>query len=288
LLTYGHGEVLRHKNFEQFTLEELEEARLFMERSRWRLGQRQTRRMRPAHHGRLPDVRRTLRASMRTGGEPLVLLRRMPRQKPRPLVIICDISGSMNVYSRLLLHFVHTVANGMGNVETFVFATRLTRITRQLARRDVDAALRDVTALVRDWSGGTRIGESLRTFNRTWARRVLGDGAVVLVISDGWDRGDSAMLAAEMDRLHRNTHRLIWLNPLLGQKDYRPVTIGMRTALPYVDDFLPAHNLDSLLALGKLLESIGDQPRTDIGARKSLFRGRAVPRHGHQGALGLG
>ena len=146
------------------------------------------------------------------------------------------------------------------NVETFVFGTRLTRITRQLARRDVDEALAQVTKSVQDWSGGTRIGESLRTFNRQWARRVLGRGAVVLIISDGWDRGDVRVLAEEMARLQRNCHRLIWLNPLLGQEDYRPVTAGMRAALPYIDDFLPANNLDSLFALGTRARSDGRRP----------------------------
>ncbi len=174
-------------------------------------------------------------------------------------MILCDISGSMSLYSRLLLHFVHTVSNGLTNVETFVFATRLTRITRQLARRDVDEAIQDVTRSVQDWSGGTRIGDSLRTFNFRWARRVLGRGAVVLIISDGWDRGDVRILADEMARLQRNCHRLIWLNPLLGQQDYRPVTAGMRAALPYIDDFLPANNLDSLFALGRALEAIDDR-----------------------------
>jgi uncharacterized protein with von Willebrand factor type A (vWA) domain len=217
-----------------------------------------TRRLRASRHGHALDLRRTLRESLRSGGEPITLRRREFRRKPRPLVIICDISGSMSLYSRLLLHFVHTVSNGLSNVETFVFGTRLTRITRQLARRDVDDALTLVTRSVQDWSGGTRIGESLRTFNRRWSRRVLGHGAAVLIISDGWDRGDVRILGEEMARLQRNCHRLIWLNPLLGLEDYRPVTAGMRAALPYIDTFLPANNLDSLIALGKALEAIRD------------------------------
>jgi uncharacterized protein len=257
--TYSREEALRRKDFEDFTWDELQEARALMERTHWRLGERETRRLRPARHGRDLDLRRTFRRSLRTGGEPLVLARRARRWKPRPLVILCDISGSMSVYSRLLLHFVHTVANGLQNVEIFVFGTRLTRITRQLARRDVDEALRDVTRIVQDWSGGTRIGDSLRTFNYRWARRVLGRGAVALVISDGWDRGDVRILGEEMARLRRNCHRLIWLNPLLGQDDYRPVTAGMRVALPSIDDFLPANNLDSLFALGRALEAVDDR-----------------------------
>jgi len=258
---YSREEVLRRKDFEEFTWEELQEARALMERARWRLGERQTRRLRQARRGRELDLRRTIRRSLRTGGEPIELARRARRWKPRPLVILCDISGSMSVYSRLLLHFVHTVANGLENVETFVFGTRLTRVTRQLNRRDVDQALRDVTRSVADWSGGTRIGDSLRAFNFRWARRVLGRGAVALIISDGWDRGDVRALAGEMERLRRNCHRLIWLNPLLGQEDYRPVTAGMRAALPFIDDFLPANNLDSLLALGQALEAMGEGRR---------------------------
>jgi uncharacterized protein with von Willebrand factor type A (vWA) domain len=257
--TYSHEELLRRKDFEEFTYDELQEAQALMARLRWRLGLRVTRRLRAARHGHTLDLRRTLRESLRSGGEPITLRRRQFRRKPRPLVIICDISGSMSLYSRLLLHFVHTVSNGLSNVETFVFGTRLTRITRQLARRDVDEALTLVTKSVQDWSGGTRIGESLRTFNRRWSRRVLGRGAAVLIISDGWDRGDVRILEEEMARLQRNCHRLIWLNPLLGLEDYRPVTAGMRAALPYIDTFLPANNLDSLIALGKALESIGDE-----------------------------
>jgi uncharacterized protein with von Willebrand factor type A (vWA) domain len=259
--SFSHEEVLRRKDFENFSYDELQEAKELMARTRWRLGERRTRRLRPARHGEHLDLRRTLRYSLRSGGEPAVLARRRPRRQPRPLVIVCDISGSMSLYSRLLLHFVHTVSNGLANVETFVFGTRLTRITRQLARRDVDQAIRDVTASVQDWSGGTRIGESLHAFNRLWARRVLGRGAVVLVISDGWDRGDVRVLREEMARLQRNCHRLIWLNPLLGQDDYRPVTAGMRTALPFIDDFLPANNFDSLLALGRALEAVDDRRR---------------------------
>ena len=257
--TYSYDEQLRRRDFEDFSWDELRDAREMMSRARWRLGERQTRRRRPARHGRHLDLRGTLRRSLRSGGEPITLARRELRRKPRPLVILCDISGSMSLYSRLLLHFVHTVSNGLENVETFVFGTRLTRITRQLARKDVDEAIYQVTKSVQDWSGGTRIGESLHAFNQLWARRVLGRGAVVLIISDGWDRGDVRVLGEEMARLQRNCHRLIWLNPLLGHDEYRPVTAGMRAALPYIDDFLPANNLDSLFALGRALEAIDDQ-----------------------------
>jgi uncharacterized protein with von Willebrand factor type A (vWA) domain len=162
----------------------------------------------------------------------------------------------MDRYSRLLLQFVHTVRHAVGNVEAFVFGTRLTRITRQLRHREIRAALDDVSASVVDWAGGTRIGESLHAFNLLWARRVLGRGAIVVIISDGWDRGDIDLLSREMERLQRSAYRLIWLNPLLGSAGYRPQTVGMKAALPYIDNFLPAHNLKSLVQLAALLQSI--------------------------------
>jgi uncharacterized protein with von Willebrand factor type A (vWA) domain len=251
-------EQLRTKDFENFTWEEVQEAKRLMSEMRWDLGQRPTRRKRPVRSGSYPDLRRIVRRNMKYGGELMELTWREIKYKPRPLVIICDISGSMSLYSRLLLHFIHTISNGLRNVEAFVFGTRLTRITRQLRKRDVDDAVRDVSQLVQDWSGGTRIGDSIHLFNHQWAKRVLGRGAVVLLISDGWDRGDAHVLRAEMDRLQHSSHRLIWLNPLLGSPDYRPLTQGMKTALQYIDDFLPAHNLDSLIDLGNSLSNVDD------------------------------
>ena len=184
----------------------------------------------------------------------------------------------MSLYSRLLLHFIHTISNGLMNVEAFVFGTRLTRITRQLKRRDVDDAVRDVSKSVQDWSGGTRIGDALHSLISKWARRVLGRGAVVLVISDGWDRGEAGVLEVEMDRLQHSCHRLIWLNPLLGSPDYRPLTIGMKTALPYIDNFLPAHNLDSLIDLGNLLGTIDDsRPLRSVAVRRKAAAMWAKP-----------
>ena len=256
---YSAIEQLRKKDFEDFTWEEVQEAKRLMAEMHWNLGLRKTRRTTPAHHGSYLDLRRMVRHNLKHGAEMIELTWRETKRKPRPLVIICDISGSMSLYSRLLLHFVHTISNGLLNVEAFVFGTRLTRITRQLQKRDVDDAVRDVTKVVQDWSGGTRIGDALHYFNFIWARRVLGHGAVVLIISDGWDRGEATVLKAEMDRLRRGCHQLIWLNPLLGSPDYRPLTIGMKTALPYLDNFLPAHNLDSLISLGRLLSTIDDQ-----------------------------
>jgi uncharacterized protein with von Willebrand factor type A (vWA) domain len=174
-------------------------------------------------------------------------------------VVIADISGSMERYTRLLLQFVYSLGRGLHQrVEAFVFSTRLTRITHQIRERDVEGAFQRIARLVPDWSGGTRIGEALQTFNYDWSRRVLGQGAVVLLISDGWDRGDPALLGTEIARLQRSCHRLIWLNPLLGSEQYEPLTRGMQAALPYIDDFLPVHNLASLEDLASLLQCSGE------------------------------
>jgi uncharacterized protein with von Willebrand factor type A (vWA) domain len=266
---YSAIERLRKKDFENYSWEEVQEAKRLMAEMRWNLGMRPTRRKTPARKGSYPDMRRLVRRNLKYGAEMIELTWRETKRKPRPLVIICDISGSMSLYSRLLIHFIHTISNGLMNVEAFVFGTRLTRITRQLKRRDVDDAVRDVSKTVQDWSGGTRIGDAIHFFNHKWARRVLGRGAVVLVISDGWDRGEAGMLQTEMDRLQHSCHRLIWLNPLLGSPDYRPLTIGMKTALPFIDNFLPAHNLDSLISLGNILASIDDsRPARDAFTRR--------------------
>jgi uncharacterized protein with von Willebrand factor type A (vWA) domain len=266
---YSAIERLMRKDFENFTWDEVQEAKKLMAEMRWKLGMRRTRRKAPARSGSYPDMRRIVRRNLKHGAELLELTWREIKYKPRPLVIICDISGSMSLYSRLLLHFIHTISNGLMNVEAFVFGTRLTRITRQLKKRDVDDAVRDVSKTVQDWSGGTRIGDALHLFNHRWARRVLGRGAVVLIISDGWDRGDASVLQVEMDRLQHSCHRLIWLNPLLGSPDYRPLTIGMKTALPFIDDFLPAHNLDSLINLGNILSTIDEsRPERSVATRR--------------------
>ncbi len=276
---YSAIEMLRKKDFENFTWEEVQEAKRLMSEMHWHLGMRPTRRKAPARSGSYPDMRRIVRRNLKHGGELIELTWREIKLKPRPLVIICDISGSMSLYSRLLLHFIHTISNGLLNVEAFVFGTRLTRITRQLKRRDVDEAVRDVSKSVQDWSGGTRIGDALHFFNQKWARRVLGHGAVVLIISDGWDRGEAGVLEVEMDRLQHSCHRLIWLNPLLGSPDYRPLTIGMKTALPYIDNFLPAHNLDSLINLGNLLETIDDsRPVRSAATRRKAVAAWSKPK----------
>ena len=175
------------------------------------------------------------------------------KRKPRPIVVLCDISGSMEAYARMLLHFMQAITSDRQRVESFVFGTRLTRITRYLRQRDVDAALDAIAQEVEDWAGGTRIGAALKTFNYEWLRRTLRSGGVVLIISDGCDRGDTELLSREMARLARNCHRLLWLNPLLRYEGYEPLTQGMQAALPYIDDFLPVHNLESLEQLGEAL-----------------------------------
>jgi uncharacterized protein with von Willebrand factor type A (vWA) domain len=254
--TYSAREVLRQRDFASLTESEVDEVRRMMDDLVWTLGERLTRRQRQSGKHRL-DLRRTLRRSLRHGGEILDWARREPRRKPRPLVVICDISGSMERYTRLLLHFVYGLTQGLGQrVEGFAFGTRLTRLSRHLHERDIERALAGVSRAVVDWSGGTRIGDSLKSFNYDWGRRVLGGGAVVLVISDGWDRGDPEVLQSEMERLKRSCHRLVWLNPLLGSPEYEPLTRGMQAALPFVDDFLPVHNLASLESLARHLESL--------------------------------
>jgi uncharacterized protein with von Willebrand factor type A (vWA) domain len=260
-LLYSSQERLKQLDFARFTDEELAAARAIMAGWKWEPGLRRTRRLTPARRGRRLDVSRTLRGAMKTEGVPFSLETRGPRQKPRPLVLLCDISGSMAPYTRMLLHFMHTVRREVGHAEVFLFGTRLTRVTRQLKSRDVDHALEEVSKRVVDWSGGTRIGEALRTFNTQWARRVLGQGAIVCIISDGWDRGDPTLLTAEIAHLQRTSFRLIWLNPLLGIRGYQPLTRGMKAAIPFVDNFLPANNLASLQALAALLA------RLDVNAR---------------------
>jgi uncharacterized protein len=256
VLLYSAQERLSKLDFARFTDEELAAARALLAGWKWDPGVRRTRRLAPKRRGHRLDYPRTLRRAMRTSGVPYDLLTLGPRRKPRPLVFLCDISGSMAPYTRMLLHFLHTLRRGVDRAEVFVFGTRLTRITHQLRARDVDLALADVSRQVADWSGGTRIGGALRTFNTTWARRVLGQGAVVCIVSDGWDRGDPGLLAAEIAHLQRSSFRLIWLNPLLGISGYQPITRGMAAALPFIDDFLPANNLTSLQALAGLLSSM--------------------------------
>ena len=259
--TYSASEALRRKDFSQLTTQEYAEIKAMIGTLTWQLGLRRTRRRRPGSGAQF-DFRRTLRRNLKYGGQLLEWSYRERKFKPRPLVVLADVSGSMERYTRLLLHFVYGLTVGLDQpVESFVFGTRLTRITRHLEYEDVEQALREVSGAVQDWAGGTRIGESIKAFNFTWGRRVLGHGAVVLIISDGWDRGEPDLLAREMARLQRSCHRLIWLNPLLGSPEYEPLTRGIQAALPHVDDFLPVHNLASLEELAAKLASLDSQRR---------------------------
>ena len=264
--TFSAREVLRAKDFAYYTTHEMEQARQMMAELAWDLGRRRSRRRIPGP-GSQVDLRRTFRRNLKHGGELLELAHRQIKTKPRSLVLICDVSGSMERYTRMLLHFIHTVsghsvAGELGQVEAFLFATRLTRITRQLNHRSIDEAVTQVSRAVPDWAGGTRIGETLRSFNFQWSRRIPVSKGVVLIISDGWDRGEPELLSREMARLQRSCRRLIWLNPLLGSPTFEPLTQGLQAALPYVDNFLPVHNIDSLQALAHHLNDL--EPRQQL------------------------
>ncbi|MEM1248436.1 MAG: VWA domain-containing protein [Acidobacteriota bacterium] len=262
IAAWSDQESLAKKDFAELDPGEIEAIKQLMARMKWRLETRQTRRSKPARRGRRIDLRQTLRRSVARGGELAELRHRRPKEQRRPLVLLCDVSGSMEPYARLLLHFIYAISHsrsaalGLASVESFAFGTHLTRLTRDLRHRDVDRALSEAAQRIDDWGGGTRTGESLKEFNFTWSRRVLGRGAVVMLISDGWDRGNIELLGREMERLRRSCHRLIWLNPLLGSPSYEPLTRGMQAALPHIDDFLPVHNLNSLEQLGELLASL--------------------------------
>jgi uncharacterized protein with von Willebrand factor type A (vWA) domain len=244
---YSPLELLHHKNFAAFSEEEKRVVKQVMGKLVWEFNARQTRRLRRAgKRARHLDLRGSIRANTRNGGEIIHLAWRRRKLKPRPLVVICDISGSMDRYSRIFLHFIHSLSQDVHHVEAFAFGTRLTHLSPALRHSDVDTAVDKISHLVVDWSGGTRIGESLKSFNYQWSRRVLSWGATVIIISDGWERGDLALLNREMDRLSRSVHRLLWLNPLAGTPGYEPLVGGIRTILPYCDEFLPLHNLHSL------------------------------------------
>jgi uncharacterized protein with von Willebrand factor type A (vWA) domain len=254
---YSRGEMLRHREFDRMTPSELREAERLVDLLIPRLERRRTRRYELHSHGRRLAPRAMFRRNLGTGGQLLTWVWRRQIKEPRSLVVICDISGSMERHSRLLLRFVQALsAASEVRTESFVFGTRLTRVTRLLRDRDRDRALARVAETVNDWAGGTRIGESFRTFNQHWARRTLRTSGVVIVVSDGWDRGDPSIVAAETARLRRNCHRLIWLNPLAGTPGYQPLAGGMRAAYPYIDDFLPAGTVASLERLGEILGGV--------------------------------
>jgi uncharacterized protein len=244
-MTFSERELLQKMDFEKMSTAELAAARAAIRRMMLPIADLPTRRFAADPRGARTDMRATLRAQLRSG-DLLSLKRKRRRRRPPPLVVLCDISGSMSRYSRTFLHFMHAVTNDRDRVYTFLFGTRLTNITRFLRYKDVDVALDKVAGAVEDWSGGTRIGQCLADFNRDWSRRVLGQGAVVLLITDGLDRDAGAGIGREMDRLHKSCRRLIWLNPLLRYEGFAPKSLGMRAILPHVDEFRPVHNLESL------------------------------------------
>ena len=248
--TFSPREVLQKKDFATMSAEELAQVRALLPRLKLPLPRKGVRRTQPSHRGHRVDLRATLRGVSGAAGMAAPLRLRARRRETPPLVVLCDISGSMDRYSRMLLHFLHAVTNDRHRVHVLAFGTRLTNITRHLRHRDVDVALARVTGAVADWAGGTRIGAALATFNRRWSRRLLGQNAVVLLISDGLDADAGEGVAFEMERLARSCARLAWLNPLLGYARFEPRAAGVRAMLPHVDDFLPVHNLHSLEQLG--------------------------------------
>ncbi len=252
-MTWSEEELIRHQDFEKMSAEELERAKRAIARLRLPVEERPVRRFEMHHAGERFDLRATLRRSLRGGGQDLEMLRKRRRTRRPPLVILCDISGSMARYARMLLHFLHALTNDRDRVHTFLFGTRLTNVTRHLRYKDPDVALAKVGEAAADWSGGTRIGASLHDFNRDWSRRVLAQGAVVLLISDGLDREGAKGLAREIERLHKSCRRLVWLNPLLRYEGFEPRSTGIRAMLPHVDEFRPVHNLESLEQLAGAL-----------------------------------
>lgn len=253
--TFSQKEVLREKDFEQMSAEEIEDAKRAIARLRLPIVDVPTRRFHSSEQGRQVDMRASLRAALRSS-DAIPLKLKKPVKRHPPLVILCDISGSMSRYSRMLLHFMHAITNDRDRVHCFVFGTRLTNISRQLRHRDIDVALEKATEMVQDWSGGTRIGACLKQFNQYWSRRVLGQGAITLIISDGLDRDGAQGLEKEMERLAKSTRRLIWLNPLLRYEGFEPKATGIRAMLPHVNNFVSAHNLSSLEALSGVLSRI--------------------------------
>ena len=258
-LTVSDREVLQKKDFAQMSGAEITAAKEAMKRLVLPLAEVRTRRLAPDRRGHLIDMRRTLRSSLKGGGDFIDLKFFGPKTKPPPIVALLDISGSMSQYSRIFLHFLHALTDARKRVHTFLFGTRLTNVTRALRERDPDDALSSCSAAVPDWSGGTRIASSLHSFNKLWARRVLTQGAVVLLITDGLERDADDNLLFEIDRLHRSCRRLIWLNPLLRFEGFEAKARGIRTMLPNVDEFRPIHNLESMAGLVGALSGVNDR-----------------------------
>ena len=254
-LSVSDKEVLQKKDFAQMTAAEIAEATRAIDMMRLPQAELETRRYKPDPRGLKLDMHRTLRGSLRTGGDIIDIYKLGRIEKPAPIVSLLDISGSMSEYTRLFLHFLHAITDARKRVSVFLFGTRLTNVTRALRERDPDEALASCSSSVEDWAGGTRIATSLHTFNKLWARRVLGQGAIVLLISDGLEREADDRLAFEMDRLHRSCRRLIWLNPLLRYGGFEPKAQGIKLMLPHVDEFRPVHNLSSIEGLIRALSS---------------------------------
>jgi hypothetical protein len=268
--SWSERERLLHKPFDRMSPDELRDAERLVDQVRPRLEMRRARRAELSHHGRQVAARQMFRANLQNGGDLLEWLWRRPAMRPRSITVICDVSGSMERHSRLLIRFAMALRRVSAvHTEAFVFGTHLTRVTHELSGRDPDAGLARVSAAVSDWSGGTRIGESLRQFNREWARRTLRSSGVVIIVSDGWDRGDPGLVRSEMARLQRSCHRLIWLDPLAGTEYYQPLAGGMAAAYPYIDDLVAVHDLASLFRLGEAL------------AEMANARHRRPDRHGH-------
>ena len=268
-MTWSAREQLQTKDFEQMSTEELELAKRAMARLALPLAELPTRRYEPTSRIARADLRRTMQQALRGGGDSIPLQYRRRKTRPPPLVVLCDISGSMERYARMLLHFLHTLTNDRDRVHTFLFGTRLTNVTRYLRDREVDRALAKIGEQVEDWSGGTRIGAALKEFNMYWSRRVLGQGAVVLLITDGLDREAAEGVAEQMQRLHKSCRRLIWLNPLLRYDAFQPKSSGARAMLPHVDDFRPVHNLESLGDLAGALSA------SDVSLQKGMREWRS-------------
>ena len=254
-LTFSPEERLRRADFETMSVDEWAEAKRVIARLRLPMTQIDTRRFAASARGDVLDLNACLRASIRAGGDVWPMVMKRAKEIPSPLVVLADVSGSMERYTRMLLYFLHGISSGNRRVETFLFGTRLTRITREITHRDIDQAVLRVEDRVNDWGGGTRIGPCLKTFNFEWSRRVLAQRATVLLITDGLDRDDDSLLTVEMARLKRSTRELIWLNPLLRYAEFEARPAGVRAMLPHVDRFLPVHNIDSLTALGRILST---------------------------------
>ncbi|HEY3674263.1 MAG TPA: VWA domain-containing protein [Acidimicrobiia bacterium] len=251
---YSRAEVLRQRDFAHYSPDEFAESRRLMNDLRLAGSMRRSRRMRASRRDRgRPDLRRTVRRALRAGGEPISRAFVAPAERPRRLVLLCDVSGSMEAYARGLVRFLHAAVVGRGRVEAFAIGTRLTRITRELSSHDPDAAITAAAKRVTDWSGGTRLGEGLRQFNDEWGVRGMARGAVVVILSDGWDRGDPEVLGEQMARLHRVAHQVVWVNPLKSSPNFAPLARGMAAALPHVDEFVEGHNLASLEQLARIV-----------------------------------